>query len=95
MFETEADMSRQFKMRFPWLESAMLPVSYLLFPAGVVLIGRSALAESTAIADYVSGTVCLILGLFGLALCELLGQMQELHEKLGRMEFNQSGNLKK
>ena len=54
---------------------------------------RPALAGSDAVADYAAGAAALVAGLFGMAVCDLLGQVQELHARLGRLEFNQSGNL--
>ena len=86
-------MGRQYAARFPWLEWVLLPVSYALLLGSVALTARPALAGSAAVADYAAGAAALVAGLFGLAVCELLGQVQELHARLGRLEFNQTGNL--
>lgn len=71
----------------------LLPVSYALLLGGVALAAGPALAGSAAVADYTAGVAALVAGLFGLAVCDLLGQVRELHARLGRLEFNQSGNL--
>ena len=85
-------MGRQSVARFPWLEWVLLPVSYALLLGGAALTARPALAGSAAVADYAAGAAALVAGMFGLAMCELLGQVRELHARIGRLEFNQSGN---
>ncbi len=86
-------VGRQFNYRFRWLEGVLLPTSYLLLLGGGVLAVRPALAGSGSVTDYLPGVVGLVAGLFGLALCELLGAVHELHTRLARQEFNRSGNL--
>ena len=86
-------MERQFMYRFRWLEAVLLPTSYLLLLGGVVLAVRAALAGSASVTDYLPGVAAFVAGLFGLALCELLGAVHELHARLARQEFDQSGNL--
>jgi hypothetical protein len=86
-------MGRQSVARFPWLEWVLLPVSYLLILGGPALAVRAALVGSAAAADYAAAAAALVAGLFGLAACDLLGQVHELHTRLGRLEFNQAGNL--
>lgn len=86
-------MGRQFIYRFRWLEGVLLPISYLLLLGAGVLVVRPAVAGSASVTDYLPGVAALVAGLFGLALCELLGAVHELHAGLARQEFNRSGYL--
>ena len=88
-----ARTGRRFVYRFRWLEGVLLPTSYLLLLGGVGLAVRPAVAGSDSVADYLPGSAALVAGLFGLALCELLGAVQELHARVARQEFNRDGDL--